>query len=312
MAATFAGMTRSVVLAVLAAVALQGRQAAAEQPAAHDVLPELSLKTAGGGVTSLDRADGHLRIRHDEVSSRPRVLVVHFFQPDCLQCQAEAKALQGIHQKLAERGVSVVGIAHRDDGAVDAFAARLGVSYPLLLGTGSQIAKQYAAGDSLYITDDRGRVQFSQPGYGSGDEALWEANIALLLAGKPVAKSTSERQNLKIGDRLPAVELASLMTGKPMSLTGKGGRLTFTDDAGKTFRPRAAIGLFARYCAFTREEMVQLQKLHQQYADEGLLVFTIALHPQPDTAKALTRTLGLTYPVFEGHGSELAKQYGYG
>lgn len=312
MAATFAGMTRGVVLAVLAAIAPQGRQAVAEQPAAHDVLPEFSLKTAGGGVASLDREDGHLRIRHDEVSTRPRVLVVHFFQPDCLQCQAEAKALQGIHQKLAEKGVSVIGIAHRDDGAVEAFAVRLGVSYPLLLGTGSQIAKQYAAGDSLYITDDRGRVQFSEPGYGSGDEALWEASIALLLAGKPVATATSERQNLKIGDRLPTVELTSLMTGKQMSLTGKGGHLTFTDDTGKTARPKAAIGLFARYCAFTREEMVQLQKLHQKYADEGLLVFTIALHPQPDTAKELTRKLGLTYPVFEGHGSELAKQYGYG
>jgi peroxiredoxin len=285
---------------------------AAAQPPHHGSLPEFSLDAAGGGALSVRREHGHLHITNGKVST-PRVLVVHFFQPDCLQCQSEAKALQAIHQKLEGKGVRVIGIAHREDAqAARAFAQRLGVSYPLLLGTGSQVSRQLAAGDSLYITDDRGAIRFSQPGYGTGDEALWNRNIDLLLAGKPVASATTEREKLSVGDRLPTVKLKSLMTGEEMSLTGKDGRLTFTDTGGKSVRPRAAIGLFARYCAFTREEMVHLQRLHERYGKDGLLVFTIALHPNPEAAKAVTRELGLTYPVFEGHGSDLEKQYGFG
>jgi peroxiredoxin len=286
---------------------------AAAQPSRHASLPEFSLDMAGGGALSVRRDHGHLLITDGKVSVEPRALVVHFFQPDCLQCQSEAKALQAIHQKYDGKGVRVIGIAHREDArAARAFAERLGVSYPLLLGTGSQVSKQLAAGDTLYITDDRGSIRFSQPGYGTGDESLWKENIDLLLAGKQVARATTEREKLRIGDRLPTVKLKSLMTGEEMSLTGKDGHLTFTDATGTSVRPRAAIGLFARYCAFTREEMVHLQQFHEKYRKDGLLVFTIALHPSPEVAKAVTRELGLTYPVFEGHGSDLEKQYGFG
>ncbi len=300
------------IAALLAGPTVYGNQAVAAQPPAPKSVPEFSLKTMSGGVVSLQREKDQIRITHDKESAKPRVLVIHFFQPDCLQCQAEAKTLQATHQKYAHRGVSVIGIAHRDDEAVKAFAERLKVSYPLLLGTRSQFAKRFAAGDSLYITDDHGTVRFSQAGFGTGDESLWHETVDLLLAGKPVAKETSERENLNVGDRLPTVKLKSLMTGEQMSLTGKDGHLTFTDTRGKSVQPKAAIGLFARYCAFTREEMVHLQKFHEKYGNDGLLVFTVALHPNPETARALTRKLGLTYPIFEGHGSDLEKQYGFG
>lgn len=306
-------LNRAVALAVLlAAPTLHFNLAVAAQPPARNSLPEFSLKMASGGVFSLQREDGQIRITHGKESAQPRVLVIHFFQPDCLQCQAQAKTLQATHQKYADRGVLVIGIAHRDNDAAKAFAERLSVSYPLLLGTGSQLATLFAAGDSLYITDDHGTVRFSQAGFGNGDERLWHEDIDLLLAGKPVAKETTERENLKVGDRLPTVKLKSLMTGEQMSLTGKDGHLTFTDAKGKSVQPKAAVGLFARYCAFTREEMVHLQNFHERYGNDGLLVFTIALHPKPETAKALTRELGLTYPIFEGHGSDLEKQYGFG
>lgn len=285
----------------------------AAQPPRHESFPEFSLATAGGGALSVRREHGQLLVTDRKISIRPRVLVVHFFQPDCLQCQSEARALQAIHQNYDGKRVSVIGIAHREDSqAAKAFAERLGVSYPLLLGTGAPISKQLAAGDTLYITDDRGSIRFSQPGYGSGDETLWKENIDLLLAGKQVARATRAREKLEIGDRLPTVKLKSLMTGEEMSLMGRDGHLTFTDTSGKSVRPKAVIGLFARYCAFTREEMVHLQQLHEKYQKDGLLVFTIALHPNPEAAKTVTRELGLTYPVFEGHGSDLETQYGFG
>ena len=58
--------------------------------------------------------------------------------------------------------------------------------------------------------------------------------------------------------------------------------------------------------------MVHLQKFHERYADDGLLVFAIAMHPDAEQAQQLNRQLGVKYPVFHGHGSDLGRQYAYG
>lgn len=58
--------------------------------------------------------------------------------------------------------------------------------------------------------------------------------------------------------------------------------------------------------------MVHLQKLHDKYAKDGLLVFAIAVYPKVEKGRKLTKELGITYPVFQGAGSDLAKQYGFG
>jgi hypothetical protein len=71
--------------------------------------------------------------------------------------------------------------------------------------------------------------------------------VESLLAGKPVAQQTAERERLKVGDRLPVMELDSLVTGKRLTLKGDGGQLAFQDNTGKTIRPKAAIGMFSRY-----------------------------------------------------------------
>lgn len=58
--------------------------------------------------------------------------------------------------------------------------------------------------------------------------------------------------------------------------------------------------------------MVHLQQFHEAQAKNGLLVFAIAMHPDQKKAQELTRELGLTYPIFEGMGSDLGKLYAYG
>ncbi len=58
--------------------------------------------------------------------------------------------------------------------------------------------------------------------------------------------------------------------------------------------------------------MVHLQKFHEKYAARGLQVFVISMHPDAEEARRLTGDLNVTYPVFNGHGSELGKQYAYG
>lgn len=58
--------------------------------------------------------------------------------------------------------------------------------------------------------------------------------------------------------------------------------------------------------------MVHLQNFHQKYADKGLQVFAISMHPDPAEAGKLTGELKATYPIFNGHGSDLGKQYAFG
>jgi hypothetical protein len=58
--------------------------------------------------------------------------------------------------------------------------------------------------------------------------------------------------------------------------------------------------------------MVHLQKFHDQYAREGLLVYAVAMLPGREKDRKLTRQLGVTYPVFYGPGSDLGRRYAYG
>jgi hypothetical protein len=58
--------------------------------------------------------------------------------------------------------------------------------------------------------------------------------------------------------------------------------------------------------------MVHLQRFHQQYARDGLAVTVISMHPDADAARTQTAGLKVTYPIFNGHGSDLGRLYAYG
>jgi hypothetical protein len=64
---------------------------------------------------------------------------------------------------------------------------------------------------------------------------------------KPVTKTPSATGPLEVGDTLPPIELDSVATGKPISLTSEDGQLTFHDDMGEVSHPQAAVGFFSRY-----------------------------------------------------------------
>lgn len=214
---------------------------------AGDVVPAFSLEATDGLSFSLARREGNVFLNHGGKSLKPRIVIMHLFQPDCLQCRAQMKALEALYQEFHKSRVMVIGVGHRGDiQQVRAVARQLGVTFPLLMGTGSPLANQFARGDTLGIADSRGVVRFAQVGYGKGDEKTWQESVKLLLAGKPVREPTIARNRLRIGDELPAIRLNSLITGKPMALTGEGGRLTFHDETGRILHPKAALGFFSR------------------------------------------------------------------
>ncbi|MEW6250984.1 MAG: redoxin domain-containing protein [Planctomycetota bacterium] len=211
-------------------------------------IPAFSMKTADDTVVEVQRANSALTVQIGDERVQPKALIIHLLQPDCLQCRAQLQALKPLAERFRERGVITLGIAHRGTPeAARELAKDLNLPFPVLMGVDSEIARQFAAGDTLGIMDAQGVVRFAQVGYGEGDAKFWERAVEELLAGKDVTKTGVERERLAVGDRLPAIHLASLRTGKPIALVGEGNQLVFRGDDGKGNRPKAAVGMFSRY-----------------------------------------------------------------
>jgi len=240
-------MTRLFLLWIVAAAGCAG-----EDPAPHDDestrLPAFSLDSVTGERFSLRYDEGALNLAAPERSGRVRAVLVHFFQPDCNACIEEMKALDGLHRELSGRDLAILGIAHRRTPEEARDVARtLGLSYPVLLGQGSDIANALARGDATVIADAKGVVRYTQVGFQPEDVAVWRTNLERLRAGEGVATRGSGRERIAVGDAFPAVRLPGLRDGQPMVLAVQDGRLTLVDGSGKKAHPKAAVGFFSRY-----------------------------------------------------------------
>lgn len=67
-----------------------------------------------------------------------RIVVVNFWATWCIPCRDEIPLLADLHERHGADGVTVVGIALDEPGAVDAFLTELGagVGYPVLVAPG--------------------------------------------------------------------------------------------------------------------------------------------------------------------------------
>ncbi len=211
-------------------------------------IPTISLKMTDGKAVEIRQADGGIAAQIGEKRMQPKAMLIHLLQPDCPQCRAQLQALKPLVARFREGGVVMLGIAHR--GTLDdakTLAKELNPGFPIAMGVDSDIAKQFAAGDTLGIIDAKGVVRFAQVGFGEGDQKLWEQALEELVAGKQVTKPGVDRERLAVGDSMPAIKLPSLRSEKPMSLGVEAGRLVFRDDFGKESRPKAVIFFFSRY-----------------------------------------------------------------
>lgn len=116
-----------------------------------DRLPDFSLKDRDGKPTSIKTWAG-------------KSLVINFWATWCAPCRREIPLLKALHGEWAARDVAVVGIAvdHRDQ--VLAYAQRLGIPYPLLIGEqdGLDAAAAFGVESPAFpftvFTDRRGEV----------------------------------------------------------------------------------------------------------------------------------------------------------
>jgi peroxiredoxin len=116
-----------------------------------DRLPDFSLKSPDGKLTSVKSWDG-------------QSLVLNFWATWCAPCRREVPLLEGLSSQWARRGVTVVGIAVDHPDQVKSYAAELKIPYPLLVGEQDALDVAGALGVATPVfpftvfTDRRGEV----------------------------------------------------------------------------------------------------------------------------------------------------------
>jgi len=156
-----------VACAVLAVVASTASSAIAPATAA----PDFTLHAMGGS---------NLRLKEQ----RGRVVMVNFWATWCGPCRQEMPQLNRLYEKYKSSGFVLLGVNVDDDTAKAAeVAAKLGVTFPVLLDTEKTVSKLYdlSTMPSTVIIDREGKVRYVHRGYLAGYEDNYEKQIRELL-----------------------------------------------------------------------------------------------------------------------------------
>lgn len=111
-----------------------------------------------------------------------KVMVLHFWQIGCTSCRLEMPAMDNLYNSYRKKGLEVlaVNVGQRKED-VRAFAAELGVSYPILIDADGKSALLYGVTDvpRTYIVDRSGMVRYRIFG-GAAPETLKKLILSLL------------------------------------------------------------------------------------------------------------------------------------
>jgi peroxiredoxin len=162
-----AGALRLVACAAFAICAGTASSAIAPATAA----PDFTLHAMGGP---------NLRLKEQ----RGRVVMVNFWATWCGPCRQEMPQLNRLYEKYKSSGFVLLGVNVDDDAAKAAeVAAKLGVTFPVLLDTEKTVSKLYdlSTMPSTVIIDRDGKVRYVHRGYLAGYEDNYEKQIRELL-----------------------------------------------------------------------------------------------------------------------------------
>ncbi len=160
-------MSRVGLIGLLCGLALQ---AGAAVPVAS-MAPDFTLRALGRANTRLQELRG-------------RVVMVNFWATWCGPCKQEMPHLVRLHDKYSRSGFVLLGVnVDEDPRNAAAVAAKLGITFPVLLDTDKQVSNLYdlQAMPSTYLIDRDGRVRHLHRGYVSGYEEVYDKQIRELL-----------------------------------------------------------------------------------------------------------------------------------
>ena len=115
---------------------------------------------------------------------RGQVVLVNFWTRSDGDSRQQMPALDRINITYQRAGLVVLGVSVDDDlRRSKEFAAAMGVSYPILFDTGSQIGKDYMLQKMpmTILVDRAGVVRYSAVGFKRGDERVYLDQIRELL-----------------------------------------------------------------------------------------------------------------------------------
>ena len=153
--------------AAFAVLAGTASSAIAPQAAA----PDFTLHAMGGS---------NLRLKEQ----RGRVVMVNFWATWCGPCRQEMPQLNRLYEKYKSSGFVLLGVNVDDDVAKAAeLAAKLGVTFPVLLDTEKTVSKLYDVSTmpSTVIIDRDGKVRYVHKGYLTGYEDTYDKQVRELL-----------------------------------------------------------------------------------------------------------------------------------
>ena len=133
--------------------------------------PDFTLRSMGGP---------NLRLQEQ----RGRVVMVNFWATWCGPCRQEMPQLNRLYEKYKASGFVLLGINVDDDASNAAgVAAKLGVTFPVLLDTDKKVSREYdlSTMPSTVIIDRDGKVRYVHRGYLTGYEDTYEKQIRELL-----------------------------------------------------------------------------------------------------------------------------------
>ena len=115
---------------------------------------------------------------------RGHVVMVNFWATWCGPCRQEMPQLNRLYEKYKSSGFVLLGVNVDDDASKAAeVAAKLGVTFPVLLDTEKTVSKLYdlSTMPSTVIIDRDGKVRYVHRGYLAGYEDNYEKQIRELL-----------------------------------------------------------------------------------------------------------------------------------
>jgi peroxiredoxin len=143
-------------------------------------LPAISPSAAAPDFTLRTMAGPNVRLNEQ----RGRVVMVNFWATWCGPCRQEMPQLNRLYEKYRASGFVLLGVNVDDDAKKAAeLAAKLGVTFPVLLDTDKSVSKRYdlSTMPSTVIIDRDGTVRYVHRGYLSGYEDTYERQIRELL-----------------------------------------------------------------------------------------------------------------------------------